>query len=95
MPHGRVKQYVGQHGWLSEDGVMDEMAAWMAAFDRVPRLTMREAQLAVFYMMREAHDSDYIAKRLSISQKRASTMMRKVRDARGHELPRAKVTGYY
>jgi DNA-binding NarL/FixJ family response regulator len=92
---GFKRQYMTTQGWLSEDGILDEMAAWMAAYDRCPALTRREATLATFYLMREGQNSTQIGRRLGISQTTAAHLMKKVRDERGHELPKPKITGYY
>lgn len=81
MPHSRRNQYIGCDGFLTEDGVLDEQAAWMAAYTRVPeRITRREAMLAVYYMMCQGHDSTYISARLNINMSRVANMMKKVRD---------------
>ena len=80
MSHSRRPQYVTSAGWLSEDGITDELAAWMAAYDRLPELTYREALLATYYMMRDSKTSEDIALRLNSPMDRATGMMKRVRD---------------
>jgi hypothetical protein len=81
MPHSRKAQYVTAHGWLSEDGVLDAQAAWLAAFDRntPPRLTMREAKLTVAYLLKAGHSRVHIAERLGISHEHATKLMTNVK----------------
>lgn len=90
-PPGALNKHTG---WLNDDGIVDTLAAWMAAFDRTPVLTFREALLAVYYMMKDNRDSTHIAIRLKITQDRASGMMKKVRDEHKGEFPeKVKVWG--
>lgn len=86
MAHSRKPQYVTNHGWLSEDGVLDTQAAYLAAFTRPkpPRLTQREAKLAVWYMLKAGHGRAHIAQRLGIENERATKMMTTVKKEMRH-----------
>lgn len=66
--------------WLPEDGILDLQAAYIAASShRTPRLTYREALLAVFLLMKSGHRNADIEKILDKSRSCVSDMVIKIR----------------
>jgi hypothetical protein len=75
------RQHMTKAGWLSEDGVIDLEAAYMAARShRTPNLTYREGMLAVFLLMRSGKRNCEIERIIGQSKSRVSMMVIKIRE---------------